>query len=265
MPQNNDLRGRIAGQSAMAAVIAAQAHHARRGLLARTIGLSPLTAEGRAHYRGAVGELLVGSILDHLGHSWDILHGVPLGETSLDHFAVGRAGVFAISVVNCQGDDVAINGDELVIAKTVSQATTQARAAGQRVAAALSAAMGSPVNVVPVLVIVEPVKVSTLAVPADVRVLTSMQLEQWLLSAQATLTGEEVATLSTVAESSTTWPAPQQATIASRTITREFVRIHHDVRRASARRFVWVVVALVGTFLWVWSLASVFASLVVGP
>ena len=80
MPQNNDLRGRIAGQSAMAAVIAAQQPRAPRCSCA-SIGISPLTAEGRAHYRGAVGELLVGSILDHLGHSWDILHGVPLGDT----------------------------------------------------------------------------------------------------------------------------------------------------------------------------------------
>lgn len=264
MPQDNDLRGRIAGQSAMAAVIGAQVHHVPRGRFARTIGLSPLTAAGRAHYRGAVGELLVGSILDHLGHSWDILHGVPLGESSLDHFALGRAGVFALSVVNCQGDDVAINGDELVIAKTVSHAISDARTAAHRVAAALSAAMGSAVAVVPVLVIVEPVKVAKLELPADVHIVTSMQLEQWLLTAPARLTGEEVALLSTVAESSMTWPAPQQSTIASRTITREFVRIHHDVRQASARRFVWVVVALVGTFLWVWSLASVFGALLVG-
>ncbi|MEV8254983.1 nuclease-related domain-containing protein [Rhodoglobus sp. NPDC076762] len=263
MPQKNDLRGRIAGQSAMAAVIEAQSDRSPRGLLARIVGVSPLTAAGRAHYRGAVGELLVGSILDHLGHSWDVLHGVPLGKTSLDHFAVGRAGVFAISVVNCQGDDVAVNGDELVIAKTISGAITNARASAHRVGVTLSEARSSTVEVVAVLVVVNPVKLSMLALPKDVHILTSMQLEQWLLSSPVVLSGEEVATLSTIAESADTWPPAQEVVTHSRNITRAFVRIHHDVRTASARRFFWVVTALILTFLSVWSLVSVLTELVV--
>ncbi|WP_246837339.1 nuclease-related domain-containing protein [Salinibacterium sp. UTAS2018] len=264
MPQNNHLRGRIAGQSAMAAVIAAQAHCAPRGFLARVVGVSPLTDESRARYRGAVGELLVGSILDRLGDSWDVLHGVPLGASSLDHFAVGRAGVFAISVVNCQGDDVAIRGDELVIAKTISNAISEARESALAVAASLEAALRTAVNVVPVLVMVEPVKVSMPALPDGVHVLTSMQLEQWLLSSAATLSGEEVATISAAAEASATWPEPELSAVTSHTLTRAFVQIHHDVRAASLRRFLWVVAALVVTFLSVWSLVSVLTGLVVG-
>ncbi|WP_307841858.1 nuclease-related domain-containing protein [Salinibacterium sp. SWN167] len=263
MPQNHDLRGRIAGQSAMAAVVEAQSRRAPRRAVARLFGISPLTKQSRAQYRGAVGELLVGSILDRLGHSWDVLHGVPLGDTSLDHFAVGRAGVFAVTVVNCQGDDVAVNGDELIVARSVSTAIVTARTAARAVAAALSTALGRDVDVIAVLVMVEPVKVSMLAIPADVQILTSMQLEQWLASAPALFTGEEVATLSTAAEASTTWPHPQQAAQKSRNLTRAFVRIHHDVRAASLRSFFWIVTALIVTFLSVWVLVSVLTELVV--
>ncbi|WP_202800947.1 NERD domain-containing protein [Salinibacterium sp. PAMC 21357] len=263
MPQNHDLRGRIAGQSAMAAVIEAQSHRAPRRRLARIFGASPLAAEGKAHYRGAVGELLVGSILDRLGHSWDVLHGVPLGASSLDHFAVGRAGVFACVVRNCQGGEVAVNGDEIVISKSVDRGILDARAAARTVSAALTAATETPVTVTGVLVLVEPTKVAVLQAPDDVHVLTSMQLEQWLLSSPAVLSGADVAQISAVAELNQTWPQPQQAARKARNLTRAFVRIHHEVRSAAVRRFFWVVAALSATFLWVWVLVSILTSLVV--
>ncbi|MGV8850950.1 MAG: NERD domain-containing protein [Rhodoglobus sp.] len=263
MPQNHDLRGRIAGQSAMAAVIEAQSHRAPRGRLARVIGVSPLAAEGKAHYRGAVGELLVGSILDRLGHSWDVLHGVPLGASTLDHFAVGRAGVFACVVLNCQGEEVAVNGDELIVAKSVRAGVVDARNAASAVSAALSTALGSPIHVTGVLVLVEPTKVATLQLPDGVQVLTSLQLEQWLLSAPVVITGVDVARISGVAEANDTWPQPQKAAQKARNLTRAFVRIHHEVRSAAVHRLLWVVAALMATILSVWILVSILTSLVV--
>ncbi|MBH0131533.1 NERD domain-containing protein [Salinibacterium sp. NK8237] len=246
----------------MAAVVEAQSRRAPRSAIARFIGVSPLSAESRAQYRGAVGELLVGSILDRLGHAWDVLHGVPVGETSLDHFAVGRAGIFAITVVNCQGDDVAVNGDELVVAKSLSDAIVRARESARIVAAALAVALGKEVDVIPVLVVVEPVKLSMLAAPADVRVLSSMQLEQWLVNVVAIFTGDEVATISSAAEAGSTWPQPHQAAQKARKLTHAFVGIHHDVRTANLRRFLWVLAALIVTFLSVWVLTSVLTRLV---
>lgn len=263
MPQNHDLRGRIAGQSAMSAVIEAQSHREPRGRFARLIGVSPLTAVGKAHYRGAVGELLVGSILDRLGHSWDVLHGVPLGASSLDHFAVGRAGVFAFVVVNCQGEEVAVNGDEIIVAKTLQTGIVDARAAAVAVSDAVSNTIDVAVEVTGVLVLVEPTKVVKSRSPDDVQVLTSMQLEQWLLSSPAVLTGVDVAAISGAAEADDTWPQPQKAAQRARNLTREFVRIHHDVRSAALRRFLWIVAALIVTSLSVWVLVSILVSLVV--
>jgi hypothetical protein len=248
----------------MAAVIEAQVSGAPRGRRARIFGVSPLTDEGRVHYRGAVGELLVGSILDRLGHSWDVLHGVPLGLSSLDHFAVGRAGVFAFVVVNCQGEEVALNGDELIIAKSIRAGIFDARSAAAIVSDSLNNALASRIEVTPVLVLVEPTRVVTLQAPDDVRVLTSLQLEQWLLAAPAALSGEDVADISGVAEANDTWPQPQQSARKARNLTGAFVRIHHDVRAATLRRSLWIVAALLATFLSVWSLVSLLTSVVVG-
>jgi len=263
VPQNNDLRGRIAGQSAMAAVVEAQSHRASRGTLARIFGASPLTVEGRAHYRGAVGELLVGSILDRLGQSWDVLHGVPLGVSSLDHFAVGRSGVFAIVVVNCQDVDVTVNGDELVVAKRANNAIVAAREAAGVVASALGEALDESISVTAVLVLVEPNKIATLNAPRDVIVLTSMQLEQWLLASPVAMDGEDVARISGAAEANSTWPQHQQAAQKSRNLTRAFVLVHHDVRSATMRRFLWIAAALIATTIAVWVLVSILTSLVV--
>ncbi|TQO18968.1 hypothetical protein FB472_0500 [Rhodoglobus vestalii] len=263
MPQNHSLRGQIAGQSAISAVIEAQSHRAPRGRFARVFGSSPLTDEGKAHYRGAVGELLVGSILDRLGHSWDVLHGVPLGSTSLDHFAVGRAGVFALVVVNCQSAEVAFSGDDLIVAKSISGALTEARESARHVAGALSAALNAPIAVTAVLVLVEPTKVSGLLAPEDVNVLTSSQLEQWLLAAPAILSGAAVAEISGAAEANGTWPEPQSVAHEARNLTRAFVRIHHDVRTAAVRRFLWVVAALVATIFSLWAVVMILTSLVV--
>ncbi|QYH37207.1 NERD domain-containing protein [Salinibacterium sp. M195] len=247
----------------MAAVVEAQSLRAPRAWLARFLGASPLSGESKAHYRGAVGELLVGSILDRLGDSWDVLHGVPLGAATLDHFVVGRAGVFACVVVNCQGDEVAVNGDELIVARDTSDGIVAARVAARIVAASLSSALNEQIVVIPVLVLVEPTRVLTLNSPDDVHVFTSMQLEQWLLASPQTLHGEDVAKISGVAEANSTWPQPQQSARKARNLTRAFVRIHHEVRAAALRRFLWIVAALILTFLSVWILVSILASLFV--
>lgn len=113
------------------------------------------------------------------------------------------------------------------------------------------------------LVLVEPTKVSGLLAPEDVNVLTSSQLEQWLLAAPAILSGAAVAEISGAAEANGTWPEPQSVAHEARNLTRAFVRIHHDVRTAAVRRFLWVVAALVATIFSLWAVVMILTSLVV--
>ncbi len=112
MEQRRRVRERVPAQSAMAAVVAAQLTASDRGLFSRAVGVSPLTAEARKHYRAALGELLVGDVLDGLGQRWDTLHDVPLpGGRTLDHLVMGPAGTFAVRAANYRGDDVSVDGD----------------------------------------------------------------------------------------------------------------------------------------------------------
>jgi hypothetical protein len=245
VPQNRTLRGRFAGQSAMAAVVAAQSHRVPQRSVARLFGVSPLTAQGKVDHRDAVGQLHVGSILDRLHLGWDVLHGLPLGALSLDHFAVGRAGVFAFVDVNCQGREATIDGDLLIVGRASSGRIVDARASAAIVAGALSVALNSVVTATAVLVLVQPTKVTTVQKPHDVEVLTSLQLEQWLLSVPLVLAGEDVAQISGVAEADSTWPQPQDAAGRARNLRRAFRCIQHNVRAASLRKGVWITATVV--------------------
>jgi hypothetical protein len=151
----------------------------------------------------------------------------------------------------------------LFVAKRAHNAIVAAREAASVVAAALGEALDGVFSVTAVMVLVEPNKITTLNAPGDVFVLTSMQLEQWLLSSPSAMAGEDVARISGAAEANSTWPQPQQAAQKSRNLTRAFVRVHHDVRSATLRRFLWIAAALIATTIAVWVLVLILTSLVV--
>src|SRR4051794_17655144 len=115
MPQNRILRERVAGQSAMAAVVRAQSTARRPGRIARIFGVSPLTTESRPFYRGALGELLVGDVLENLGPTWDVLHDLPLDGSVVDHLLIGRAGVFTVRAANYGRNDIIVDGKTLTV------------------------------------------------------------------------------------------------------------------------------------------------------
>jgi hypothetical protein len=259
--RNHTVRERIAGQSAMAAVVEAQSNRVRQGRLAHIFGVSPLTPQGKIDHRDAVGELFVGSILDHLGQNWDVLHGLPLGELSLDHFAVGRPGVFAFVVVNCRGGEVAINGDELIVGRTVKGCIVDAKKSAMIVADTLSAATEAPVAVTAVLVLVRPSRVAILRQPDNVHVANSRQLEQWLLSRTPLISGDDVAQISRAAEADRTWPEPHTTARRARNLARIFTAIQRDVRAASLRRFCWVSALGLAMIVAVAKLVSVLTSM----
>jgi len=262
LPQNRTLRGKLAGQSAMAAVVDDQSHSGPQGRMARMFGASPLTAQGAAHHRGAVGELIVGSILDGLGQSWDVLHGVPLGALSLDHFAVGRAGVFAFVVVNCHGSEVTVDSDQLIVAKESTCFVVTARQAAVIASDALNAALNAPVSVTAVVVLVNPTKVAILQQPDDVQVITSMQLRQWLISAPHVLCGDQVSEISCAAEEDSTWPQPHQVAQIALNLARLYASVDDAVSAASLRKVLWIVTVSVATLLALSALISILIPII---
>jgi hypothetical protein len=72
-------------------------------------GADPLTPDNYPWYKGALGEIAVGQILERLGPEWTILHAVPVGGGAfdIDHVLIGPAGVFTLNTKNHAGQHAA--------------------------------------------------------------------------------------------------------------------------------------------------------------
>jgi hypothetical protein len=264
MPENRLLRERVAGQSAMCDVVRAQASAPPRGLAQRIFGFTPLTASSRARYRSALGELLVGDVLENLGQHWDVLHDLPLSETVLEHLVIGPAGVFAVRTANFGAEEAVIDGPSLVVAGETHDAIQRAAADAGEAAAILSAAAGESVRVRPLLVVVEPKRLAVKRAATGVRVLASWELERMLTWAPRTLSGDDVARISDLADLVTTWPDSDALDLDTQKLHHDFAGIRAEVRTAVGRRVLWAVAGIAALYCLVWGLIGSFVSLVVG-
>jgi len=259
MHNNRILRERVAGQSAMAAVVRAQASAPELSRLARIFGVSPLTLEARAHYRGALGELLVGDVLENLGPTWDVLHDLPLDGVVVDHLLIGRAGVFTVRAANYGRNEVAIDDDTITVGGERRDDLARAAAGAAEVSRLLSAAAGKPVRVRPLLVVVDPLRLVIKAPASGVRVLASRDLERVLADSPRTLTGEEVAEISDLADLEGTWPTPVTPELDPQALHRDFGTIRTSVNDSFVRRILWAAAATIVVYA---SVCSVIAALV---
>jgi hypothetical protein len=265
MPNSRILRERVAGQSAMCDVVRAQAAAPQRGLVQRILGLNPLTPASRALYRAALAERLIGDVLAHLGPRWDVLHDLPLGQTVLDHLVIGPAGVFTVRAANFGAHDVLVDGSALTVAREPRDDVARAAAEAAEAERILAAATGAPVSVRPLLVIVDPKRLTVTPAAGAVRVLASWELERVLTRAPRTLSGDEVAGLSDVADLVTTWPRADAVDLAdTQQLYRDFSAVRDEVRVALSRRILWIVAGLGLAYGAVWALIGTLASLVFG-
>jgi hypothetical protein len=265
MSDSHTVRTRVPGQSVMSEVVRTQKIAAPRSRTARVFGVSPLTPENRAWYRGALGEELVGEVLDHLGPEWDVLHGVPIssGVSTIDHLAVGPAGVFAISTKNHSGFEVDVSGDVLTVGGQAQAHILEVRNQAARAAALLTAAANRPVEVEAVLVIVNPQKLTIRPQPTDAVVIASAQLERWLSRRDRRMEGEAVAAISDVADRDSTWhtaPAPHADTVQ---LHNDFNDLRAEVNLAARRRLLWASAGFVALCLTVWAGVAFVVALMV--
>lgn len=250
MPYNRTLRERIAGQSAMSDVVRAQSAAPRRGFVGRVLGLNPLAPAIRATYREAVGERLVGQVLDGLGPRWDILHDLPLDRSVLDHLAIGPAGVFVVRTVTCSAEDVVVDGDSFVVGGVGHDDIREARGD------AAEAALLLGVAVRPVVVVVDPRRFTVRTAPSDVHVVVADELERTLADASKTLSGDEVARISDLADLSDTWPGAQAVPLDTQQLHTDFAVIRGEVRVALGRRILWAAGVAGLLFGIVWGLIA---------
>jgi len=247
----------------MAAVVSAQASAPRPGRLARILGVNPLTPEARAQYRGALGELLVGDALENLGPTWDVLHDLPLDGIVVDHLLIGRAGVFTVRTANYGRNDVTIDRSTITVGGEQRGDVARAVAGAAEVARLLSEAAGTAVRVRPLLVVVDPLRLAIKAPASGVRVISSRQLESVLTGAPRTLTGDEVARVSDLADLETTWPAADEPGLDTQQLHRDFGTIRTSVNDSLVRRILWAAAATIVVYATVCSVIAALVTVVV--
>lgn len=245
MAHTRILRERVAGQSAMSDVVQAQSFAHPRGRIARLFGIDPLTEHAKASYSGALGELLVGDVLDNAGPTWDVLHDLPLHDSVLDHLLIGRPGVYSVRAANYGREDVVVDGDDLIVGGESRGDIACAQLQASQVASILGEALGEPVQVRALLVTVDPRRLITKSPTSGVRVISSRDLERELAEAPSVLSGEAVARLSDVADLVTTWPAADSVALDTQQLNRDFGVIRSEVRDALTRRMAWGAAATI--------------------
>lgn len=260
MAPNRILRDRVAGQSAMFHVVSAQELAPHQSPFARLFGISPLTVQARSWYRGALGELLVGDVLENLGQRWDVLHDLPLDNASLDHLLIGPAGVFTVHTANCDGADIVIDSDALVVMGETRDDIMIARAEADEVAHLLGAAADRPIVVTPVVVVVRPRRMTVKFSASDVTIVSSSDLEKVLCALPRSLGGDEVAYISDVADLDATWPVARANMLDTQKLHRDFGAIRSRVSTALVRRIGWAAAATGVVYVSVCSIIAVLVS-----
>lgn len=249
----------------MAEVVEAQRLGAPRSFLARIAGASPLSPTARLAYRGALGELMVGDMLENLGSRWDVLHDLPLVRGVLDHLVIGPAGVFAVIAANYRDRDVVVDDGTLLVTgeprDDIAAASEQADAA----ASLLSDAAGDRVRVRALLVVVEPRKLVVKRPAGGVRVVASQDLERLLARAPRILSGDQVAAISDLADLESTWPVPPAAQLDTQRLHRDFAMVRQEVRSALLRRVLWGVAAFCAAYAFVWGMVATLVTGVLHP
>jgi hypothetical protein len=271
MSDASTLRARVPGQSVMSTVLAAQHVLPERSQVARLLGGSPLGRDNRQLFRAALGEVLVGESLDTLGPEWDVLHAVPGadGDYEIDHLAIGPSGVFTITTKNTGGDEIVVDGERLLVAGVATDYLREARLEAQSAAELLSGAANRSVVVQPVIVVVDPKKLTIRADAAGVLIVTSKQLLRLLGRLERSLPGTEVAFISDVADRASTWrtaaqsgPATQLSGPDAELLGHEFRLLRQSVADATRRRMLWGIAAFAAACLLMWASIATIASLV---
>lgn len=244
---NDELRLRGPASAVIAQTLRVQAGALPRPPMARLFGRSPLSAESRSWYLGAVGELEVGRVLDNLGTGWWALHAIPVGTagSDIDHLVIGPAGVFTINSKFHEGKNIWVGARRLLVNGQRTDHLRNAAFEARRVAKILTSALGEPVVVGSIIAVVAARRITFKEQPADVTVLSSAQLLRWLHQRPVVLTPSESERLLHLAMDLRTWgsPALEPADLGS------FAALRESVSAARQRRRVWASVALLSPLL----------------
>ena len=166
--------------------------------------------QGEPWLMGAAGEQAIAATLTGLPAPWFSLHSIPLGDPDsptgdLDHLVIGPGGVFVINTKHHPGQVVFVKGDMVLVARHAQPYIAAARRDAMTVAVRLSAAVGTPITVTPVIAFVGADEVVIKFPPRDTLLTTRGQVLDALTRRRASLDAATVTTIVDVAQRSSTW------------------------------------------------------------
>lgn len=238
--------GSIPAAAVIAACLQAQASVPPRSGVSRLFGRSPLSDDSRPWYLGALGELQVADQLAKLGPDWTVLHSVPIGErgSDIDHVVIGAVGVFTINTKFHDDARVWVGSKRLLVNGQKTDHLRNSRFEAQRVARALTATAGRPIDVQPVIVLVGIRSITVRERPGDVTVLRETELVRWLHHRPAALDADLRERLATATAQRDQWAAP--AVQALEPDLPAFAALRREVDTARRTRVLWVMTMMVG-------------------
>lgn len=257
------LGARVPGQAVIEELLMLQSQVRPRSTLERIFGVSPLGPESSPWYKGAIGEMAVGRILENLGPEWLVLHAVPVGAGSsdIDHVLVGPAGVFTINTKNHSGQSIWVAGRTLMVAGRKTRHLYNAAHEAARASKLLTAAAGFPVKATAVVVILEPKTLTIKARPEQAAVITDAQLLRWLRGFSPVLAWDELARISAAAVQPGTWHKRPSAHSDALALQQKFAALRHLVIQARRRRAAWVLSVPAMVFLTLMNGAAILQGL----
>jgi hypothetical protein len=195
-----DLTHRPAATSVIEECLRLQSLAPRRGRLARSFGVRPLSADARPWFAGAIGELEVGRILAKLDPGWTVLHAVPSGtaDTDIDHLVIGPGGIFTINTKHHADKNIWVSPKVLMVNGVKQDHLRNSRSEAKRA----TRAIGLPVT--PIIALVAAKKLTIKEKP-DVFVMHDHQLVRWLHRRPEIHSEKEVESIATFASDVRTW------------------------------------------------------------
>jgi hypothetical protein len=254
------LSGRIAGQAVIEKLLADREGEPSRSLLGRVFGADPLSPDNYPWYKGALGEIAVGRVLERLGPEWTVLHAVPVGSgtSDIDHVLIGPGGVFTLNTKNHAGQSVWVAGRTLMVAGKKQRHLYNASYEADRAAKLLTRGANAAVEVTGVVVVVAPKSMTVRERPSGVAVVTDRQLLRWLNDRPNVLTPGQVAVVAAAAVRSGTWHRNPPVIVDAAFLQYEFAALQTLVDRARRRRGGWILALLIGAPLVLATLSAYF-------
>jgi hypothetical protein len=255
-----DLRHRTAGHAVIERLLQEQAGVPATSFFGQVFGASPLGADSLSWYRGAVGEIAIGRILERLGPDWTVLHAVPVGAgaSDIDHVLIGPPGVFTLNTKNHTGQAVWVAGRTLMVAGQKQRHLYNAAHEASRAAALLTRIVGNPVPVTGVVVILSPKSLTVKAKPEGAAVVTDTRLLAWIRHQPVILTPGQIRMIADAAAQPRTWHRNPPTVTAPDRLRREFASLRAAVNKARARRIGWFLALVIALPLIVTTLSRHF-------